>query len=187
MDSGDYRQVTVYTIGHSNRDLSVLLDLLRTNRIDALVDVRAEPRSRRYPQYDQENLRAAVESLGAVYHWAGRQLGGRRPQEGSSPHRALEPGLRGYADYMDSEAFRQAARQLLRMASGSRVAILCAEREPERCHRSLIADYLVLQGVEVRHIVDRNDVRSHVLHPGARRESAQLIYDHQVSGDLGLE
>lgn len=187
MDSGDFKQLTVYTIGHSNRDLSVLLDLLRASQIDALVDVRAEPRSRRFPQYDEENLRAAVESLGAVYHWAGRQLGGRRPEKGSSPHQALEPGLRGYAHYMDSEAFRQAARQLMRMASGSRVAILCAEREPERCHRSLIADYLVLQGVEVQHIVDRDEVRSHALHSGARRESAQLIYDRQISGELGLE
>ena len=115
-----------------------------------------------------------------VYHWAGRQLGGLRQGNNDSIHSAIEPGLRSFADYMATPAFERAASQL-QILSGKGVAvILCAEKLPEHCHRSLIADYCLLNGMEVTHIIDDNQVSSHYLRPEARRESATLVYDQSM-------
>lgn len=177
---------TLYTLGHSNRSLNDFLTLLRDGAIQVLVDVRAQPHSSRYPQFSEDSLRAALELAGITYHWAGRQLGGRRSQRPDSRHIALEEGLRGYADYMESDAFRRAAAQLINMAGRAPTAILCAERRPEDCHRRLIADYLLLQGARVVHLIAPGERREHQLSPMARRESAELVYDRNVSGQLDL-
>ena len=177
---------TLYTVGHSNRSLEALLDLLVSAGVETLIDVRAHPGSRHNPQFDEAKLRRGVESAGITYHWAGRQLGGRRSPRPDSPHRALEPAVRGYADYMQSDAFAQAATQLLRLAATAPAVILCAERLPEQCHRRLIADYLTLQGAKVIHLIDEAVQRDHLLSPELRRESSTLIYDRNTSGTLDL-
>ena len=160
----------LYTVGHSNRELQCLLDLLGQAGVRVLVDVRAHPRSGRFPQFNEDSLRQALDSPGIVYHWAGHQLG----------------GMRGYADYMETEAFRHAATELMAMAEQAPVAIMCAERNPDDCHRSLISDYLSLQGVEVTHLIDLEQSFGHLLRPEARRESAELVYDRHAQGELGL-
>jgi uncharacterized protein (DUF488 family) len=177
---------TLYTLGHGNRPLDEFLPLLTDQAIQSLVDVRAQPHSRRFPHFSMDALREAMEKLGIVYHWAGRQLGGRRSAEPDSRHHALDQELRGYADYMESDRFQESATQLVNLATKSTTAILCAERSPERCHRKLIADYLTLRGVEVIHLLDRHDARIHQLSLEARRESAQLIYDRHVNAELDL-
>lgn len=175
----------LFTVGHSNRTLDALVALLRSQQIATLIDVRAVPRSERHPQFSSDMLRAALESADIVYHWAGRQLGGRRLSRPDSPHHALaETGLRGFADYMDGEEFKRGVLQLRRLATRAPAAMMCAERLPENCHRSLIADYLVLQGVQVLHLLDPGDVREHQLRPEARRESGRLVYDRQMTAKL---
>jgi uncharacterized protein (DUF488 family) len=178
--------VTLYTVGHGNRALDALTALLQQAGIVTLVDVRAHPQSRRHPQFGSESLRNALEAAGLTYHWAGRHLGGMRPARPGSPHIALEEGLRGYADHMDTPAFQTAAAQLSRLAAQAPTAMLCAERLPEHCHRSLIADYLTLQGLRVRHLIDPDEICEHQLRPQARRESVPLIYDRGVNGRLNL-
>jgi uncharacterized protein (DUF488 family) len=150
------------------------------------VDVRAQPHSARFPRFSTDALRNTLEEAGIVYHWAGRQLGGRREPRPDSRHVALQAGLRGYADHMESDAFRRAAAQLLNMAGKAPTAILCAERLPEQCHRRLIADYLTLQGARVIHLIELADTREHLLSPEARRESAQLVYERNTNLDLNL-
>lgn len=177
---------TLYSVGHGNRDLDELLAMLQAAGIGALVDVRAQPHSSRHPQFSGEALRGALEQAGLVYHWAGRQLGGRRPPQPGSRHQALAEDLRGYADYMDGAGFRQAARQLQRMATQAPTAMLCAERDPYRCHRRLIADYLTLQGVCVVHLLAPGEQVEHQLSPEARRESAELVYDRQANAQGSL-
>jgi uncharacterized protein (DUF488 family) len=179
--------VTLYTIGHSNRPLDELMALLKEAGVKVLVDVRAEPRSRHNPQFNEESLRDACTRADITYHWAGRQLGGLRTGRPDSPHTALDEGRRSFADYMDTEPFRKGASQLLTMATRAPTAILCAEREPEHCHRSLISDYLLLQGVSIVHLIRPGETREHVLSPEARRESAALVYDRHTSGTLPLE
>lgn len=176
---------TIFTVGHGNRAITELIGILQAAGIATLVDIRATPHSTRFPQYEQEALRAAVTAAGMVYHWAGRQLGGRRSPAETSRHNALEdPAERGFADYMDGSDFRQGAAQLVRLAGRAPLAILCAEKDPLRCHRSLIADYLSLQGVRVVHLLDPGTSTEHLLNPHARRESAELIYDRYVTDKL---
>lgn len=176
----------IYTIGHGNRTLDEFISLLRKQAVKSLVDVRAQPYSSRFPYFSMEPLREAMESVDIVYHWAGRQLGGHRAAIADSKHHALEGGMRAYADYMETEAFHRAAGQLINMASRSSTAIMCAERKPENCHRRLIADYLILQGIDVVHLIEQGESHAHHLSVEARRESAQLIYDRNTSAELGL-
>ena len=184
-----YRQnpVIVYTIGHSNRSIDEFIAILNGVPIKTLVDVRAHPQSQRYPQFSQQPLRQNLEAQGIVYHWAGKQLGGRRAVNSDSKHIALEDeGLRGYADFMETELFQKAVVQLIQLASSDNTAVMCAEKLPQHCHRNMIADYLLLQGVEVKHIIDATNVLSHQLSPMARRESAQLIYDRGATRPLDI-
>lgn len=175
----------LYTVGHSNRALEELLELLRQAGVQTLVDVRARPYSDRYPHFSGDALRKGVEAASLVYHWAGRQIGARRPPRSDSPHAALtNEALRGYADYMDTDEFKRGVAQLRRLAARAPTAILCAERLPEDCHRSLIADYLTLQGARVLHLIGSGETREHQLRPEARRESGQLIYDRNVTRTL---
>ena len=92
--------------------------------------------------------------------------------------------MRGYADYMDTEDFQQAAAQLINLAARAPTALLCAERLAEHCHRSLLADYLVLKGVQVIHLVSNEESHEHNLSSTARLESIRLIYDRNTSGTL---
>ena len=179
--------LTLYTVGHSNRQLEELMALLKSANIDTLVDVRAQPRSQRHPQFNEAALRAACENAGMIYHWAGRQLGGMRAPRADSPHVALEKGRRGFADYMGTDAFKQGAVQLQQWAARGVCAMLCAERDPMQCHRALIADYLSLQAIRVLHLIALGNSQEHILSLGARRESAALIYDRQATGQLNLD
>ncbi len=176
--------LTLYTVGHSNRTMASFLELLESVRVETLVDVRRVPRSARNPQFDEESLRGALAEARITYHWAGRQLGGFRESGPASPHVALEEGLRGYADHMASQAFERAMVQLGSLGRRGVTAIMCAERDPGHCHRSLVADYLTLHGARILHLVEKGALREHVLNPHARRESGQLIYDRGVSRSL---
>jgi uncharacterized protein (DUF488 family) len=177
---------TLYTVGHGNRSMEEFISMLAEKGIRTLVDVRAQPHSSRHPHFSKGMLREATEAIGIVYHLAGRHLGGRRVARADSPHRALDEGLRGYADYMDTDYFQNSATQLVNLAAKSPTSILCAESSPQRCHRRLLADYLVLRGVEVIHLIGAGDARVHQLSPEARRESAQLIYDRHLTAELDL-
>lgn len=169
---------TVYSVGHSNRSIEQLLALLHEVGIRLLVDVRSQPVSQRYPHFNGEDLREELEMAGLQYHWAGRSLGGLRGPRADSPHIALtEDGMRGYADHMGTEIFKKGVVQLINLAGRSSTVVLCAERLPDQCHRCLLADYLLLQGLAVVHLINPGEHRDHQLSAQVRRESVQLIYD----------
>jgi uncharacterized protein (DUF488 family) len=177
----------LYTLGHSDRTLEAFLVLLQSAGIEILVDVRAKPASRRFPHFDEKRLRSALDEAAIQYHWAGRQLGGMRRSRPDSSHTALpQAGLRGYADYMETDEFQIAARQLIGLGDRAPTAIMCAERLPQHCHRSLMADYLIMRGAHVVHLIVPGETIDHCLSPSARRESAQLIYDRHVQESLDL-
>ncbi len=177
---------TIHTIGHSNRSESEFFNMLRELAVSALVDVRAQPHSRRHPQFDSAALREACERSQIQYHWAGRQLGGMRSSNPESLHRALGRDLRGFADHMNSEAFRRATGQLVSLAEKVPVAVMCSERLPAACHRSLISDYLTWRGVEVVHALDVGVTRPHRLRAEARVLEDGLVYDRGAQSELGL-
>lgn len=169
---------TLYTIGHGDRPIDDLMGMLEHAGIKTLVDVRSRPHSHRHSHFSDDSLRTATAGSGIQYHWAGRQLGGLRKPGPQSPHTALtDDGLRAYADYMATDTFEIAVLQLIRLGSRAPLCILCAERLPQFCHRSLIADYLTLQGIRVVHLLTIDHSPEHHLRPELRRESAQLVYD----------
>jgi uncharacterized protein (DUF488 family) len=144
--------MTVYTIGHSTRSEDELLVLLGGARVKLVVDVRAFPSSRRYPQFNRAALAAWLLRAGIDYvHMPG--LGGRRaPAVDSRNGGWRESAFRGYADYMGSAEFRCALADLEVKARESPAAIMCAEAVWWRCHRRLIADALVARGWRVEHL-----------------------------------
>jgi len=176
--------LTFYTIGHSTRPLEVFLAILLQNGIETLVDVRAFPRSRRYPQFDQETLSAALLSRGIGYRHLSA-LGGRRPRlRENSPNRGWrEAGFRNYADYMATPAFATGLAELLAIAQHSRVALMCAEAVPWRCHRRLIADCLLAKGHAVFDILGPAPARPHALTPFAIPAPPCVIYPEEHAHD----
>ncbi|MDZ7737396.1 MAG: DUF488 domain-containing protein [Gammaproteobacteria bacterium] len=176
----------LYTIGHSNHSLDVFTDWLVVHGISLLFDIRRYPGSRRLPQLNQGSLRRGLAAAGIDYHWYGESLGGRR--EGGIDTDGLEAlpegALRNFAAHMNSTAFRVAIDESLRLASVAPAAFMCAERDPGRCHRQLISDYLVLQGHEILHITGMNSTMRHQPNPVARLEADRIYYDRGTQPEL---
>jgi uncharacterized protein (DUF488 family) len=167
----------IFTIGHSTRTLDELITLLQRHGVGLVADVRSIPRSRRHPHFAAEALAESLPQAGLAYrHFPG--LGGlRRPRPDSINTAWRHQGFRGFADYMQTPAFEQSVDELVRTAEVSGpAAIMCAEAVWWRCHRQLIADALVARGVEVRHIVNAGEARSHELSELAVIREGGVIY-----------
>jgi uncharacterized protein (DUF488 family) len=166
----------VLTIGHSTRPLAEFIELLTAQGVERLLDVRTVPRSRHNPQYNGETLPAALAEAGVAYeHVAG--LGGFRRTHADSPNAGWRNlSFRGYADYMQTAEFAAELERLLALASKERVALMCAEAVPWRCHRSLIADALLVHGVPAEEIVSVTRRQPHQLTPFARVEGETITY-----------
>lgn len=168
-----------FTIGHSTRTLEELTGLLREHAVTLLVDVRTVPRSRTNPQFNRDTLPDSLRPSGIAYtHMPG--LGGlrkTRPDSVNTGWRNLS--FRGYADYMQTPEFAASLDELLALIQRAHVAIMCAEAVPWRCHRSLIADALLVRGVAVFDIVDAKHAPPHKLTPWARVEGTRITYPPQ--------
>jgi len=152
------------------------LQLIQSAQLQQIVDVRTVPRSRRNPQFDSDNLAWELEQLQIDYRHEA-DLGGLRKPRPDSTHTALrEEGMRGYADHMESERFDRAAKRLLKESQERRCAVMCAEAEPWRCHRSLLSDALTVRGAEVLHRIRIDDEQRHRLTPMAQADGERLRY-----------
>lgn len=165
---------SLFTLGHSNRPFEDFLSLLRGVDIRVVADIRRYPSSRKFPHFNREVLRKLLKAEDIEYLWL-EALGGRRHtgKNDKSPNAGLEsPGLRNYADHMAADEFRVAVQKLLSVAgsaTGAKLptAVMCAEKFYWKCHRRLLSDHLVAQGVEVLHIIEPGRVSAHKLTPGA--------------------
>jgi len=170
---------SIYTIGHSTRDLAEFSRVLQAHDIRLLEDIRAFPASRRYPHFNREHLEAWLPEIGCDYVWE-KDLGGRRKKQMSreeSPNIALRnESFRNYADYMLSTQFAQAIERLVGRAAEKNTVIMCAEAVYFRCHRMLVSDYLVSQGHKVLHILDEHSPKEHTLTKDARIVDGKLVY-----------
>jgi uncharacterized protein (DUF488 family) len=170
------RTLKVWTVGHSTRTISAFLELLAVNKIETLADVRRFPASRKYPHFNEHELSESLAHAGVEYLPLPELGGRRRPHPGSHNMVWRNESFRGYADYMETDAFRDGVERLLEVAGGSRTAIMCAEAVWWRCHRALIADYLKAKGVEVHHIIDVKKGESHPYTSPARLANGELTY-----------
>jgi len=166
----------VFSIGHSTRTIEDFIALLKGHGIELLADVRTVPRSRHNPQFNKDALPDSLRPLGIDYLHLG-ELGGLRHARKDSTNTAWRNlSFRGFADYMETPEFEKGLHRLISEAQTRRVAIMCAEAVPWRCHRSLIADALVARGVEVLEIASATRTQPHKLTPFARIQDSAVRY-----------
>lgn len=166
----------IFAIGHSTRPFDDFVKLLGAHDIKTLADIRTVPRSRHNPQYEQDFLERELPKQGITYVHL-KSLGGlRRPRADSVNLGWENSSFRGYADYMQTPEFRLGLDELIARTHNGRVAMMCAEGNPFRCHRQLVADALTARGFPVYHIVSRKTARLHQLNPRAEVRNGQLLY-----------
>ena len=166
----------IFTVGHSTLAIGDFIAVLDAYGIERLADVRTVPRSRHNPQFNADALAASLASA-QVEYLPMPALGGLRHARKDSPNGGWRnASFRGYADYMQSAAFDEAVTTLIGLGRQKRVAIMCAEAVPWRCHRSLVADALAVRGVPVVEILSATAHRMHKLTPFARVAGLSITY-----------
>jgi uncharacterized protein (DUF488 family) len=172
----------VCTIGHATRPIEQFIGLLKENEIGCVLDIRTVPRSRHNPQFNRDTLPASLAAAGIEYrHLAG--LGGLRHARPDSPNGGWRnASFRGYADYMQTPEFAQNVEAVAGLSQTVRCVLMCAESVPWRCHRSMVADALVVRGVPVEHIMGPHKRKPHTLTPFAQVEGTQLSYPPEPDG-----
>lgn len=159
-----------FTIGHATRSLDQFVELLMENRVGMVVDVRSMPASRTNPQFNRDVLPTSLQDYQIGYRHLAALGGLRKKQmpEDESPNGYWRvKSFRRYADYALGSDFAEGMAALRALGSEQRIAIMCAEAVWWRCHRRIIADYLLAGGAEVFHILGRRDVQPATLTPGA--------------------
>jgi len=171
----------VLTIGHSTRTLAEFIRLLQAHAVSRVVDVRTVPRSEHNPQFNKASLPRALKKVGVGYvHMPG--LGGLRHAKRDSLNVGWRnASFRGYADYMQTPGFAQSLEELIRLTNQDRIALMCAEAVPWRCHRSLIADALLVRGIRTEDIMSPTRRQVHTLTPFAKVRDTTITYPAEVS------
>jgi uncharacterized protein (DUF488 family) len=170
------RPIVVYTVGHSTRPIDAFIALLAAHEVDCLADVRTVPKSRHNPQFAGDALAASLAAAGIDYRpFPG--LGGFRRASADSPNAGWRnASFRGYADYMMTPAFAGNLDALIELGRSATVAAMCAEAVPWRCHRSLIADALLVRGIASEEIVSEAKTQPHRLTPFAHVAGTTITY-----------
>jgi uncharacterized protein (DUF488 family) len=177
----------IFTIGHSTRSAQELIALLRENAVDVLVDVRTVPRSRFNPQFNADALPGTLGEAGIGYRHI-PALGGlrHRPKDASPSPNGLwqNEAFQAYADYALTAPFRAALDELRGLAETHCPAVMCAEAVWWRCHRRIVADYLLAAGEDVRHIMAPGKIEPASLTPGAEPQADGTILYPAAQGQL---
>ncbi|MGL4806976.1 MAG: DUF488 family protein [Bacteroidales bacterium] len=167
---------TIWTIGHSTRTGEHFIEVLKNYNIQVLVDIRTLPGSDKFPQFNQDRLSESLSQNGIEYVYIPR-LGGLRPSHKDSPNIAWRnKSFRAYADYMETDAFKEGIKELLAKATFERTAMMCSEILWWRCHRSMVSDYLKSMGWTVIHIEDTGKSKEHPYTSAASIINGHLDY-----------
>jgi len=170
------KQLTIFAIGHSTRPLEEFIELLRANGVKRVIDIRTIPRSRHNPQFNRDTLGPAMRKSGVAYVHL-KKLGGLRHAKQDSVNLGWHnAGFRGFADYMETPEFAAGLARAINLAEAKPSALMCAEAVPWRCHRSLVADALVVRGIQILDIVSASPPRPHKLTPFARVRGVHITY-----------
>ncbi len=173
---GKQQHKNIWTIGHSTHSLGEFIDMLKSFQIEVVADVRSFPGSRKFPQFNKESLEVSLSESGFRYVHL-KNLGGRRKVNPNSKNTAWRhPAFRGYADYMETETFREGIKALEDIAIRQRTAYMCSEAVWWRCHRSMVSDYLKAEGWKVMHIMNVEKVDEHPYTQPARIVDGRLNY-----------
>ncbi|HTL46471.1 MAG TPA: DUF488 domain-containing protein [Verrucomicrobiae bacterium] len=166
----------LYALGHSTRPIDAFIAILKAHGIRCLADIRTVPKSRHNPQYNGDALKRSLRKEKIRYVHL-KDLGGLRKARPDSVNKGWQnASFRGYADYMQTPEFEKGVKKLLGLAEKKTVAFMCAEGNPFRCHRSLLADALLARGIEVTQISSRKPGRLHRKTPFARIRGRKVTY-----------
>lgn len=169
----------VFTIGHSTRPVDEFIRILIHYQIRLLADIRSFPGSKYVPQFNRENLAGSLHQAGLDYVHL-KQLGGRRKASPGSVNEGWHnKSFRGFADYMQTKEFTTGLHELISLAGEKRTVIMCAEAVPWRCHRSLVADALVIRGMEVINIFSETKSEIHHLTSFAKVNGNEITYPEE--------
>jgi uncharacterized protein (DUF488 family) len=156
-------RLMVFTVGHSTRPIGEFIELLHSHGVEQIIDIRTVPKSRHNPQFNSDALAASLHSAGIPYVHL-KDLGGLRHARPDSVNLGWRnASFRGFADYMQTREFTQGVERAIRLAQDRPSALMCAEAVPWRCHRSLVADALVVRGIRVLEIVSAAPPKEHKL------------------------
>ncbi len=170
------KPLTIFTIGHSTHPIDRFIGLLQVNGITQLIDIRTIPKSGRNPQFNSEALAESLRAAKIRYVHM-KDLGGLRHARKDSINLGWRnASFRGYADYMQTEAFTAALAHAIELAAERPTALMCAEAVPWRCHRSLVADALSVRGIRVLEIISSAEPKEHALTPFARARGTRITY-----------
>lgn len=169
----------IYTIGHSTRSLAEFVEMLESFQIKIVADIRSLPGSRKFPQFNKENLEISLAENGIKYiHLS--DLGGRRKlKKDSKNDRWINESFRGYADYMETKEFENAIKTLEVIALKQATTIMCAEALWWRCHRSMVSDYLKAKDWKVLHIMAIGKAQVHNYTSPARIVDGAICYSNK--------
>jgi uncharacterized protein (DUF488 family) len=171
---------TIWTIGHSTRSLEELVAMLHSFNIQLIADIRSFPGSRKFPQYNKEALEISLPQNSIQYVHI-KDLGGRRKANPDSKNTGWRHiAFRSYADYMETDAFKDGIKELEIIALKKRTAYMCSEAVWWRCHRSLVSDYLKLNGWKVMHIMGIDKATEHPYTAPARIVNGELNYEKEL-------
>jgi uncharacterized protein (DUF488 family) len=173
---GKAMNLSIFTIGHSTRPIDEFLEMLQAHGIRQLVDVRTIPRSAHNPQFNREDLARALHSSRLHYRHVPGLGGLRHPRRDSINTGWRNASFRGYADYMQTPEFTENLETLIELGKQEPTAVMCAEAVPWRCHRSLIADALLVRGIDAIEIVSATRTTPLSLHPWAKVEGVIVTY-----------
>lgn len=171
------QQKEIWTIGHSTHSIEVFIDIVKSFAIESLVDIRMFPGSRRYPHFNKEQFETSLNESGISYHHL-VELGGRRKAKPDSKNTGWRvAAFKGYADYMETDAFHHGIQQLKDIASNQRTAYMCSEAVWWSCHRALVSDYLKVEGWTVMHIMSQGKAQEHPFTKPAKNIGGTLSYE----------
>ena len=177
---------SVLTIGHSTRTIEEFIQLLQAHGVTRVADIRTVPRSRRNPQFNQESLPEALRKVGIGYGHFPKLGGLRRANPDSINLGWRNASFRGFADHMQRADFAEGLKDLISMIKEDRIALMCAEAVPWRCHRSLVSDALLARGIPVEHIMSVTRRQKHAMTPFAQVNGTQVVYpEPKESPELG--
>jgi uncharacterized protein (DUF488 family) len=175
------RKSIVFTIGHSTHSLEEFIALLRAHGVERVIDIRTIPKSRHNPQYNREALAPALRSARIGYVHL-KKLGGLRKARPDSVNMGWRnASFRGFADYMQTPEFEEGLARAIKLAEEKPSALMCAEAVPWRCHRSLVADALLVRRIPVENILSAAPAKPHKLTAFAQVRGIHISYPDEAS------
>jgi len=169
-------KLTLFTVGHSTRPIAEFIELLQSHVVEQIIDIRTIPKSRHNPQFNGDSLATSLHAAGIRYVHL-KELGGLRRAKPDSVNLGWRnASFRGFADYMQTKEFTDGLERAIRLAEERPSALMCAEAVPWRCHRSLVADALLVRGIRVLEIVSAAQPKEHQLTPFADVHGTRITY-----------